>query len=74
MIPCVRFSEVDAFLQERGYRPVGETDVHILYERGKDVLTIHKPNVNGDVTEIEGQRACHSAGLDPPDFETHWCD
>lgn len=74
MVYCVRFADVDAYLRELGFKNQGATDAHLLYERADGLITIHKPNNHGDITEIEMQRACDAAGIDPPSLSAHWCD
>ncbi len=37
-------------------------------------MTIHKPNVHGDLPEILVNDACDTAGIEPPNLPTHWCD
>lgn len=74
MVYCVSFSDVDEFLRDAGFRIAGRTNSHFLYRSLEGTLTVHRPNQNGDVTQIEFEQACDNAGLVPPTLDVHWCD
>ena len=74
MIYCVSFSDVEAFLLDAGFRLAGQTDSHLLYRSVDGTLTVHRPNQNGDVTQIEFEQACDNAGIAPPALDIHWYD
>ena len=73
MIYCCSFRAFEAFLLRDGYSRMDEIDSHYLYERGDDVVTVHKPN--GDIiTVMEVEGVCDAAGLTPPDLDQFWGD
>lgn len=75
MIYCVSFSDVLAFLEAAGFTQIGETgaDLIFLHPDGT-VLTVHRPNQHGDITEAAALAAFDAAEVDPPAFDVHWCD
>ena len=74
MIYCVRFADIEAYLHDLGFDIIGETDSHYLFRGSTDIMTIHRPNVHGDVTEIEMTRAFDAAEIAPPRIDPHYCD
>ena len=76
MIYCVSFSDVLAFLTAEGLVQVGETEANLVFFRDRDgtVLTIHRPNQHGDITEAAALAAFDAAEIESPTFDVHWCD
>ena len=74
MIYCVRLKDVLEHLRGQGFEfqeQVGETAIFL---RGDENLTVHAPNVNGDVPEALVNDALDNAGLPVPSWRVFWCD
>ena len=75
MIYCVRFEDVASHLHATGYREVARTERTVLFVRADGVrLLVRAPNVDGNVPESLVLDAFETAGLQPPDIRTFWCD
>lgn len=74
MIYCRRFAEVDAHIRNLGFVFIEQIDGTLLYRRGKEVFTIHAPNVTGGIPEMLVDDAFTRAGLSIPDGDLFWCD
>lgn len=74
MIYCVRHAQGVAYLRELHFDLMGRTDEAELYAAGDRVISIRRPNVNGDVPENLVADAFDAAGLPLPPWNVHWCD
>ena len=72
MIFCVSFAEFITSLARQGYTRVAETDSHLLYRGDRGVVTVHKPN--GDIIVMEVESVCDATGLTPPDLDQFFGD
>lgn len=75
MIRCVTFADFVAFIESLGFMFDSATDASLVYLRADGTpLTVHRPNIHGDITENNALAACYAAEVEPIDFDTHWCD
>lgn len=74
MIYCVKYDEVRRYLLHMGYSQDSEFDNTILFTRGREIVTLRRPNVDGNVPEMLVNGALEAAGLNPPMWSVFWCD
>lgn len=74
MIYCVSFDEVREYVLSIGFREIARFEETVNFERGAELLTTRRPNVNGHVPESLVNDAFDAASLAPPPWDVFWCD
>lgn len=75
MIYCVQFGDVIEHLRSVGFREVGRVEGQVIFRGPSNALAIiREPNVNGHLPENIVNDAFAAARIDPPNWNTFWCD
>jgi hypothetical protein len=75
VIYCVQFSDVVEHLRGLGFREVGRVEGQVIFRGPNNKLAIiREPNVNGHLPENIVNDALVTARIDPPNWNTFWCD
>ena len=71
MIWHVYAKEFIRFLEDDGFRQIGETERHVIYERGADRVQVRKSIT---LTQSEVDTICDVADIKPPKMDSFFGD
>jgi hypothetical protein len=74
MIHCVKLADVRLWLTSLGMKLDFKRGPTEYWRKAERVVMLPPGNINDDIPEEVLLSALLEAGLNPPNFTTHWCD